>query len=117
MRADADVVILGGIGVKFDEYLKFRIAFEQAGVLSRTIMFIHTASDPVVVKRLLVPDMALAVAEQFGVMGKRVLVLLTNDGFCRCYERDCYFNGPGSFKPRLSGDHFTVTLRRAMRGS
>ncbi len=33
MRADADVVILGGIGVKFDEYLKFRIAFEQAGVL------------------------------------------------------------------------------------
>ncbi|MGD9578678.1 MAG: V-type ATP synthase subunit B [Syntrophorhabdus sp.] len=77
MRADADVVILGGIGVKFDEYLKFRIAFEQAGVLPRTIMFIHTASDPVV-ERLLVPDMALAVAEQFGVMGKRVLVLLTD---------------------------------------
>ena len=77
MRADADVVILGGIGIKFDEYLKFRIAFEQAGVLPRTIMFIHTASDPVV-ERLLVPDMALAVAEQFGVMGKRVLVLLTD---------------------------------------
>ena len=77
MRADADVVILGGIGVKFDEYLKFRIAFEQAGVLPRTVMFIHTASEPVV-ERLLVPDMALAVAEQFGVRGKRVLVLLTD---------------------------------------
>lgn len=77
IRADADVVILGGIGMKFDEYLKFRIAFEQAGVLPRTIMFVHTASDPVV-ERLLVPDLALAVAEQFGVMGKRVLVLLTD---------------------------------------
>ena len=77
MRADADVVILGGIGIKYDEYLKFRIAFEQAGVLPRTVMFIHTASDPVV-ERLLVPDMALAVAEQFGVWGKRVLVLLTD---------------------------------------
>jgi V/A-type H+/Na+-transporting ATPase subunit B len=76
-RADTDVVILGGIGMKYDEYLKFRIAFEQAGVLPRTVMFIHTASDPVV-ERLLVPDMALAVAEQFGVRGKRVLVLLTD---------------------------------------
>ncbi len=77
MRANADVVILGGIGLKYDEYLKFRNSFEEAGVLSRTIMFVHTASDPVV-ERLLVPDMALAVAEQFGVEGKRVLVLLTD---------------------------------------
>jgi V/A-type H+-transporting ATPase subunit B len=77
MHADADVVILGGIGLKYDEYLKFRLSFEAAGVLSRSIMFIHTASDPVV-ERLLVPDMALAAAEQFGVRGKRVLVLLTD---------------------------------------
>lgn len=77
MKANADVVILGGIGLKYDEYMKFRIAFEEAGVLARTIMFIHTASDPVV-ERLLVPDMVLAVAEQFGVSGKRVLVLLTD---------------------------------------
>lgn len=77
MRANADVVILGGIGLKYDEYLKFRHAFEEAGVLSRTIMFVHTASDPVV-ERLLVPDLALSVAEQFGVTGKKVLVLLTD---------------------------------------
>jgi len=77
MRAQSDVVILGGIGLKYDEYLKFRYAFEEAGVLSRTVMFVHTASDPVV-ERLLVPDMALAVAEQFGVSGKKVLVLLTD---------------------------------------
>ena len=77
VRAEADIVILGGIGLKYDEYLKFRRTFEEAGVLSRTIMFIHTASDPVV-ERLLVPDMALAVAEHFGVQGKRVLVLLSD---------------------------------------
>jgi len=77
MKAQADVVILGGIGLRYDEYLKFKNSFEEAGVLSRTIMFIHTASDPVV-ERLLVPDMALAAAEQFGVQGKRVLVLLTD---------------------------------------
>jgi V/A-type H+-transporting ATPase subunit B len=77
MRARADVVILGGIGLKYDEYLKFKKAFEEAGVLSRTLMFIHTASDPVV-ERLLVPDLALAAAEQFGVQGQRVLVLLTD---------------------------------------
>jgi len=77
VRAEADIVILGGIGLKYDEYLKFRKTFEEAGVLSRTIMFIHTASDPVV-ERLLVPDMALAVAEHFGVQGKRVLVLLSD---------------------------------------
>ncbi len=77
IRANADVVILGGIGLKHDEYLKFRHAFEEAGVLPRTVMFIHTASDPVV-ERLLVPDMSLALAEQFGVSGKRVLVLLSD---------------------------------------
>jgi V/A-type H+-transporting ATPase subunit B len=77
VRVDADVVILGGIGLKYDEYLKFRNSFEEAGVLSRTIMFMNTASDPTV-ERLLVPDMALAVAEQFGVRGKKVIVLLTD---------------------------------------
>jgi V/A-type H+-transporting ATPase subunit B len=40
-------------------------------------MFVHTASDPVV-ECLLVPDVALAVAEKFALDGKRVLVLLTD---------------------------------------
>ena len=45
--------------------------------MERTVMFVHTASDPVV-ERLLVPDMALAAAEQLAIGGKRVLVLLTD---------------------------------------
>ncbi len=77
LQAKADIIILGGIGLKFDEYIFFRETFEKGGVMDRTVMFVHTAADPVV-ERLLVPDMALAVAEQFGIQGKRVLVLLTD---------------------------------------
>lgn len=77
LQAQADVIILGGIGLRHDDYLKFRNTFEEGGVLGRTIMFIHTAADPVV-EGLLVPDMCLAVGEQFALEGKRVLVLLTD---------------------------------------
>lgn len=77
LQADAEVIILGGMGLRHDDYLKFRTAFEEGGVLGRTIMFIHTAADPVV-EALLVPDLCLAVGESFALEGKRVLVLLTD---------------------------------------
>ncbi|MBK6744636.1 MAG: V-type ATP synthase subunit B [Hydrogenophilales bacterium] len=78
IQADADVVVFGGLGLIFDDYHFFRSAFEDAGVFARTVMFVNQASDPVV-ERLLVPDLALAVAEKFAVEeGKRVLVLLTD---------------------------------------
>ena len=78
IQADADIVVFGGLGLIFDDYHTFRKQFEDAGVFSRTIMFVNQASDPIV-ERLLVPDMALAVAEKFAVEeGKRVLVLLTD---------------------------------------
>jgi len=77
LQADADVILLGGMGLRHDDYLKFRNTFEEGGVLGRTIMFIHTAADPVV-EALLVPDLCLAVGEQFALQGKRVLVLLTD---------------------------------------
>ena len=71
-------MVFGGMGLIFDDYYLFRTAFEDAGVFGRTVMFVNQASDPVV-ERLLVPDMALAVAERFAVEeGKRVLVLLTD---------------------------------------
>jgi V/A-type H+-transporting ATPase subunit B len=77
LQAKADVIILGGMGLRYDDYLKFRKTFEEGGVLGRTIMFVHTAADPVV-ECLLVPDLCLAVGEQFALQGKRVLVLLTD---------------------------------------
>ncbi len=78
IQAQADVVVFGGLGLIFDDFHYFRQRFEDAGVFARTVMFINQASDPIV-ERLLVPDMALAVAEHFAVEEKkRVLVLLTD---------------------------------------
>ncbi len=77
LQAKADVIILGGMGLRHDDYLKFRNTFEAGGVLGRTIMFIHTAADPVV-ECLLVPDLCLAVGESYALQGKRVLCLLTD---------------------------------------
>jgi V/A-type H+-transporting ATPase subunit B len=78
IQADADVVVFGGLGLIFDDYYFFRKAFEDAGVFSRTVMFVNLASDPIV-ERMLIPDMALAVAEHFATEeGKRVLVLLSD---------------------------------------
>ncbi len=77
LQAEADVIILGGMGLKYDEYLYFKNTLEAGGAMSRSILFIHTASDPVV-ECLLTPDIALTVAQEFAVQGKRVLVLLTD---------------------------------------
>ncbi|GHT66120.1 V-type ATP synthase beta chain [Spirochaetia bacterium] len=77
MQAEVDVIILGGMGLKYDDYLFFKDTLEEGGALSRTVMFVHTASDPTV-ECLMIPDMSLAVAEQFALQGKAVLVLLTD---------------------------------------
>jgi V/A-type H+-transporting ATPase subunit B len=77
LQAEVDIIIIGGMGLKHDDYLYFRDTLEESGALSRTIMYMHTASDPVV-ECLLVPDISLAVAEQFALQGKNVLVLLTD---------------------------------------
>lgn len=82
MQAEVDVIVLGGMGLKYDDYLFFKDTLEKSGSMSRTIMFIHTASDPTV-ECTLVPDMSLAVAERFALDGKKVLVLLTDmTNFC-----------------------------------
>lgn len=125
IQADADIIVFGGLGLIFDDYYFFRSTFENEGSMGRTVMFVNQASDPIV-ERLLVPDMALKVAERFAVEeGKRVLVLLTdmtayadalkeigiamehvpsNRGYmgdlytqlAQRYERACDFKGAGS---------------------
>ena len=77
MQAEVDIIVLGGMGLKYDDYLFFRDTLNKSGALSRTVMFIHTAADPTV-ECTLVPDLSLAVAEQFALQGKKVLVLLTD---------------------------------------
>ena len=77
LQAQVDMIILGGIGLKFDQFMYFKQALEEGGALARSIFFMNLASEPVV-EGLMVPDLALAVAEQFALQGKEVLVLLTD---------------------------------------
>ena len=78
MQAEVDVIVLGGMGLKYDDYLYLKETLDEHGALPRTVMFIHTASDPIV-ECIQVPDMSLAVAEYFATeQKKRVLVLLTD---------------------------------------
>ena len=77
MQAEVDVIVLGGMGLKYDDYLYFKKTLEDGGALSKTVMFMHTAADPTVECQK-IPDLSLAVAEQFALKGKDVLVLLTD---------------------------------------
>jgi V/A-type H+-transporting ATPase subunit B len=78
LRAKADKIILGGMGLTNDDYLFYRNIFDNAGALNRIISFVNTTEDPPV-ERLLVPEMALTAAEYFAVdKNESVLVLLTD---------------------------------------
>lgn len=76
-QTDADVVVIGGMGLTFKEYQAFIDNAEEAGSMDKTVMFVHRATDPAV-ECVLVPDMALACAEKFAIEGKDVLCLLTD---------------------------------------
>ncbi|MFH0732807.1 MAG: V-type ATP synthase subunit B [Candidatus Omnitrophota bacterium] len=77
LQAQVDMIVLGGIGLRYDQYMYFKNTLEEGGALTKAIFFVHTASDPLV-EGLMVPDLSLAVAEKFALQGKRVLVLLTD---------------------------------------
>lgn len=78
LRAKADKIVLGGMGLTNDDYLYFKHVFENAGALERIVSFVNTTENPPV-ERLLVPDMALTAAEYFAIdKNENVLVLLTD---------------------------------------
>ncbi|HKL72454.1 MAG TPA: V-type ATP synthase subunit B [Marinilabiliaceae bacterium] len=78
LRAKADKIVLGGMGLTNDDYLYFKNVFENAGALERIVSFVNTTENPPV-ERLLVPDMALTAAEYFAIdKNENVLVLLTD---------------------------------------
>ena len=78
LRAQADKIILGGMGLTHDDYLYYKNTFDNAGALNRIISFVNTTEDPPI-ERLLIPDMALTTAEYFAHdLNQKVLVLLTD---------------------------------------
>jgi len=112
LQAKADIIILGGMGLRNDDYLIFRDTFEQGGVIGRTIMFIHTAANPVV-ECLMVPDLCLAVGESFALQGKRVLVLLTDmTAFCDALKEIAIIMEQIPSNRGYPGDLYTQLARR-----
>lgn len=78
LRAEADKIVLGGMGLSNDDYLYYRNVFDNAGVQHKIISFINTTDHPPV-ERLLIPDMCLTAAEYFASSkNEKVLVLLTD---------------------------------------
>ncbi|MCC5814696.1 MAG: V-type ATP synthase subunit B [Leptospira sp.] len=78
LKAEADKIILGGMGLAHDDYLYYKSVFENAGVQHKIISFINTTENPPV-ERLLIPDMCLTTAEHFAIeKNEKVLVLLTD---------------------------------------
>ncbi len=75
LQAEVDVIIFGGMGLKYNDYLFFKKEFKENK--EKIIMFVNTASDPIV-ECLMVPDMCLAAAEKYAFLGDKVLVLLTD---------------------------------------
>lgn len=71
-------VIFGAIGITFEEANFFIKNFKEAGILSRTTLFINLADDPVI-ERVVLPRIALSLAE-FLAFEKdlHVLVILTD---------------------------------------
>ncbi len=112
LQARVDAIVLGGIGLKYDEFLFFRNRLEESGSLGRTVFFIHTAADPVV-ESLLVPDLALAVAESFALAGKKVLVLLTDmTNFCNALKEIAVTMEQVPSNRGYPGDLYTQLARR-----
>ena len=51
-------VVFGSMGVTFEEAMYFKSEFERTGAMSRSTLFLNTASDPVV-ERIMIPRLAL----------------------------------------------------------
>jgi V/A-type H+-transporting ATPase subunit B len=59
---EAFVVVVAGMGITYEQYSYLRSHLEQSGAISRTVMYVNLASDPVI-ERILTPRLALTVAE------------------------------------------------------
>lgn len=71
-------IVFATMGVPFDEAEYFRLQFEETGAIERSVLFINTASDPVV-ERIATPRLALTTAEYLAYeLDMHVLVIMTD---------------------------------------
>lgn len=71
-------IVFAAMGVKHDVAHYFKEAFEEANVMSRVVMFVNIANDPII-ERILAPRCALTAAEYLAFEKEmHVLVILTD---------------------------------------
>jgi len=71
-------IVFAAMGVKNDVAEYFKRSFEETGALSRTVMFLNLASDPII-ERVLTPRCALTAAEYLAfTCGMDILVIMTD---------------------------------------
>jgi V/A-type H+-transporting ATPase subunit B len=71
-------IVFAAMGVKHDVAHYFKNAFEEANVMSRVVMFVNIANDPII-ERILTPRCALTAAEYLAFeKDMHVLVILTD---------------------------------------
>ena len=71
-------IVFAAMGVKNDVAEYFKRSFEETGALSRTVMFLNLASDPII-ERIFTPRCALTAAEYLAfTCGMDVLVIMTD---------------------------------------
>lgn len=75
---DKFAVVFGAMGVTFEEATYFQQEFEKTGALSRAVLFLNTADNPVV-ERIATPRLALTAAEYLAFeKDYHVTVILTD---------------------------------------
>ncbi len=71
-------VVFGAMGITFEESRQFIEAFEESGALTRSVLFLNLADDPVI-ERIALPRFALTAAEYLAFeLDYHVLVILTD---------------------------------------
>ncbi len=71
-------IVFGAMGITFEESRFFIEEFKKTGALSRSVLFVNTASDPVI-ERITLPRLALTAAEYLAYeKDYHVLVILTD---------------------------------------
>ena len=71
LRAKADKIILGGMGLTNDDFLYFKSVFENAGALDRIVSFVNTTENPPVERLLVLTDMTLY-ADALAIVSNRM---------------------------------------------
>jgi len=71
-------IVFAAMGIKHEEFDYFRTEFEKTGALSRSVMILNLADDPII-ERIITPRIALTIAEYLAFEhGMHILAIITD---------------------------------------